>query len=146
MIVVTAIGNVGRDPEIRSTQTGTQVANFAIATTERFKDKSGERIEKTTWINCVVWGSLVKVIENYVDKGSKIAVTGKLEKRKWKDRDGNERENVEINVKDLEILEFASKRRSRDRDDDDEEEDRPRKSKPKPKDDLDDDLDDSIPF
>jgi single-strand DNA-binding protein len=146
------IGNVGRDPEIRTTTGGTQVANFSIATSEKWKDKDGDKVEKTTWHNCVVWGPLVKVVEGYVEKGTKLAVAGRLEKRKWTDRDDNERENVEINVTQLEILSWQGKHKAKASDGLDDDEDRPRKSKPKPKtgygqkDALDDDLDDPIPW
>ena len=96
MNVMFLIGNVGRDPEIRTTTGGSKVATFSIATTERWKDKDGERQERTTWHNCVVWGPLVNVVEDYVHKGSKIAVQGRMEVRKYTNSNDEERTAHEI--------------------------------------------------
>jgi single-strand DNA-binding protein len=95
---VTLIGNLGRDPEIRSTQNGKEIANFSIATTENWKDKStGERKEKTEWHRIVVFSEgLVNVIKNYVKKGSKVYIEGALQTRKWTDKEGKEKETTEI--------------------------------------------------
>lgn len=95
---VTLIGNLGRDPEIRHTQDGRPIANFSIATTESWKDKStGERREKTEWHNIVVFSEgLTRVIENYVKKGSKLYIEGQLQTRKWQDQNGNDRYTTEI--------------------------------------------------
>lgn len=94
---VTILGNVGKDPEIRSMNSGDKVANFSIATSEKWKDKSsGEDKEKTDWHNIVVWGPLVNVIEKYVHKGSKIYVQGKLQTRKWQDQSGADRYSTEV--------------------------------------------------
>jgi single-strand DNA-binding protein len=143
------MGNVGKEPEIRQTNSGTSVANFSIATSERWKDKEGEQHEKTTWHNCVVWGPLCKIVESYVEKGSRLFVQGRLQKRHWKDRDDNDRENVEINVERIELI-GARWKKSESDDLDDEEEERPRKSKPKvatkPNKSGLDDLDDEIPW
>jgi single-strand DNA-binding protein len=92
------IGNVGKDPEIRSMQSGDTVASFSIATSESWKDKtSGERKEKTEWhrVSCFNQG-LNKVIEKYVKKGSKIYIEGQIETRKWTDKDGAEKYSTEI--------------------------------------------------
>lgn len=92
------IGNVGKDPEIRSMQSGDTVASFSVATSESWKDKSsGERKEKTEWhrISCFNQG-LNKVIQNYVKKGSKIYLEGQIETRKWTDKDGVEKYSTEI--------------------------------------------------
>lgn len=92
------IGNVGKDPEIRSMQSGDTVASFSIATSESWKDKaSGERKEKTEWhrISCFNQG-LNKVIEKYVKKGTKIYIEGQIETRKWTDKDGVEKYSTEI--------------------------------------------------
>lgn len=94
---VTILGYVGKDPEIRSMNSGDKVANFSIATSEKWKDKSsGEDKEKTDWHNIVVWGPLVNVIEKYVHKGSKIYVQGKLQTRKWQDQSGADRYSTEV--------------------------------------------------
>lgn len=91
------IGNVGKDPEIRITQSGNKVANFSIATSESWKDKTtGEKKEKTDWHNIVVWGNLADIVEKYVSKGDKLMVEGKLSTRKWQHADGSDRYSTEI--------------------------------------------------
>jgi single-strand DNA-binding protein len=95
---VTLIGNLGQDPEIRSTQSGDRVASFSIATSESWNDKrSGERHERTEWHRVVVWNEgLVGVIEKYLAKGDKVMVEGMLKTRKWVDQEGNERYSTEV--------------------------------------------------
>ena len=95
---VILIGNVGKDPEIRSTQSGSKIANLSLATSESWKDKqTGERQERTEWHRVVVFGDgLVRVIENYVKKGSKLYVEGQLQTRKWQDQSGNDRYSTEV--------------------------------------------------
>ena len=90
--------NLGRDPEIRSMQSGSKMASFSIATSKRWKDRNTqEQKEKTSWHNVVVFGDgLVSVIEKYVKKGSKIYVEGELQTRKWQDQDGNDRYTTEV--------------------------------------------------
>jgi single-strand DNA-binding protein len=93
---VTLIGNVGKDPEVRNTQGGKVVANFSIATSESWTDKtSGERSEKTEWHNIVVWGPLAEIVEKYVQKGSKLYIEGKLQTRSW-EKDGKKNYTTEI--------------------------------------------------
>lgn len=98
---VQLIGNVGADPEIKSLSSGDRVANLRIATSESWKDKSsGEKKEKTEWHSVVVFGDgLVKVIESYVTKGSKIYISGALQTRKWQDQSGADRYSTEIVLK-----------------------------------------------
>lgn len=95
---VTLIGNVGQDPEIKTTQDGRELANFSIATTESWKDKNtGERKDKTEWHRIVVFSSgLVNIIKNYVKKGSKLYIEGQLQTRKWTDNNGVEKYTTEI--------------------------------------------------
>ncbi len=95
---VTLIGNVGRDPEIRSTQDGREIATVTLATSDSWKDKaSGERKEKTEWHKVVVFSEgLVNIIKNYVKKGSKLYIEGSLQTRKWVDNAGAERYTTEI--------------------------------------------------
>ena len=95
---VILLGNLGRDPEIRSMQSGSKMASFSIATSKRWKDKATqEQKEKTSWHNIVVFGDgLVDIIEKYVKKGSKIYVEGELQTRKWQDQDGNDRYTTEV--------------------------------------------------
>lgn len=94
----TLIGNVGKDPEIRSTNDGKEIANLVLATSESWTDKlSGERKEKTEWhrITCFNPG-LVNVIKNYVKKGSKLYIEGQIQTRKWQDQSGQDRYTTEI--------------------------------------------------
>lgn len=91
-------GNVGQEPEIRSTQSGKEIANFSLATTEKWTDKStGEVKEKTEWHRIVIFNeNLVKLVKNYVHKGSKLILRGAIQTRKWTDKDGAEKYTTEI--------------------------------------------------
>lgn len=95
---VILIGNVGKDPEIRSTQDGRQIANFTMATTETWRDRmTGEKRDKTEWHNIVIFSEgLTKVVQNYVKKGSKLYIEGQLQTRKWQDKEGHDRYTTEI--------------------------------------------------
>lgn len=95
---VILIGNLGRDPEVRSFPSGGKVANLRIATSETWRDKtSGERKEKTEWHSVAIYSEpLVKVAEQYLRKGSKVYIEGQLETRKWQDKDGADRYTTEI--------------------------------------------------
>lgn len=95
---VTLIGNLGKDPEVRSFDNGGKIANFSIATSESWKDKnSGEKKERTEWHNVTVNSDgLVGVVERYLKKGAKVYVEGKLQTRKWQDKDGNDRYTTEV--------------------------------------------------
>ena len=95
---VILVGNLGRDPEIRSTQDGTKVANLSVATSENWRDKnSGERREKTEWHRVVIFNDrLVDVAEKYLKKGSKVYLEGQLQTRKWTDQSGAEKYTTEI--------------------------------------------------
>lgn len=95
---VMLVGNVGADPEIRTLDKGGKVANFSLATGEKWKDKNtGEIRERTEWHRVVVWNEgLVGVIEKYVAKGSKLYVEGEIQTRKWQDKDGADRYSTEI--------------------------------------------------
>jgi single-strand DNA-binding protein len=95
---VILVGNLGRDPEIRSTQDGTRVANLSVATSESWRDKaSGERKERTEWHRVAIFNEkLVEIAEKYLRKGSKIYVEGALQTRKWTDQSGQEKYTTEI--------------------------------------------------
>ncbi len=95
---VILVGNVGQDPEIRSTQDGREVANFSLATSENWKDKNtGERREKTEWHRIVVFSQgLIGVIKSYIKKGAKLYIEGSLQTRKWTDNQGVEKYTTEI--------------------------------------------------
>lgn len=91
------IGHVGADPEIRSTQSGSRIANLRLGVSERWRDRDGNRKEKTEWVSVVVFNEgLVKVVENYVKKGSKLFVEGGMATRKWQDAQGADRYSTEI--------------------------------------------------
>lgn len=101
---VIVLGNLGKDPEIRYMPNGEAVANFSIATTETWKDKSGEKKEKTEWHNCVAYKKLAEIIGEYVKKGSQIYVEGKLQTRKWQDKEGKDRYTTEIIINEMKML------------------------------------------
>ena len=109
---VMLIGNVG-SIEVRKLETG-KVALVSLATTERYKDRNGERRDDTTWHNLVVYGKLAPVVEKYVQKGSSIYIEGRIRRSKYTDRDGNERVTNEIVVDSLKLLDA---RRDSDRSD-----------------------------
>jgi len=102
------IGNVGSDPEIRSTTTGGRVATFSLATSRMWNDQAGAKQEKTEWHRCVAWnrgkGTLADVVERYVKKGEKVYVEGEIEYRQWQDKDGQTRYTTEIKVGELILL------------------------------------------
>jgi len=96
---VQIIGNLGKDPEMRSMPSGDQIANFSVACSERWKDKaSGEQKERTEWINIVMFGALAGIAGNYLKKGSKVFLQGALRTRKWTDKEGVDRYNTEVVV------------------------------------------------
>ena len=102
---VILVGNLGKDPEVRYLEGGTAVANFPIATSETFKDRtSGERKTNTEWHNIVVWRGLAEIAEKYLKKGSQIYLEGKLRTRQWQDKDGNNRYTTEVVADNLQML------------------------------------------
>jgi len=105
---VMLIGNLGSDPEVRSTTGGNRVATFSLATSRSWNDASGAKQEKTEWHRCVVWNSkvsqLADIVERYVKKGDKLYVEGRIEYRQWQDKDGQTRYSTEINVRELIML------------------------------------------
>ena len=96
---VLLLGNVGGDPDIRTTQSGTQIASFSLATNESWTDKrSGERQERTEWHRIVVFEHLVSIVEQYVHKGDELYLEGTLKTRKWQTQDGSDRYTTEIHL------------------------------------------------
>ena len=94
---VILVGNVGKDPEIRHTQDGKAIVNLSLATTESWRDKQGERKDKTEWHRIVIFSEgLAKVVEQYVKKGTSLYIEGQLQTRKWTDKDGVEKFSTEI--------------------------------------------------
>ncbi len=100
---VILIGNLGRDPELRHLEGGISVANFAIATTESYKDKTGKRVEQTEWHNIVMWRGLADVAEKYLRKGMTIYIEGKLRTRSY-DKDGQKHYRTDILADNMTIL------------------------------------------
>lgn len=90
------IGRLGSNPEVRSTSTGQDVANFSIATDESYTASNGEKIQKTEWHKIVAWGRQAEFVANYLHKGSLVYIEGKIETRKWKDQSGVDRYTTEI--------------------------------------------------
>ena len=101
---VILIGNLGADPEVRYSQSGTAVANFRIATTETWKKQDGSKEELTEWHRIVAFGRLGEICGEYLSKGSKVYIEGRLQTRKWDDRDGNTRYTTEIVAREMKIL------------------------------------------
>ncbi|MGA7860125.1 MAG: single-stranded DNA-binding protein [Terracidiphilus sp.] len=102
---VILLGNVGKDPETRSTGGGTLVANFTLATSDRQKDAQGNWQERTEWHNLVAYTRLAEIVRDYVKKGSKLYVEGKIQTRSWDDKEtGAKRYRTEIIVNDLSLL------------------------------------------
>lgn len=93
---VILLGNLGKDPEVRVTESGRKVASFTLATTESYKDKNGERVDQTEWHNVVFWGPIADVIEKYLKKGSQIYVEGKLRTRSYEDKEGVKKYITEV--------------------------------------------------
>jgi single-strand DNA-binding protein len=101
---VILIGNLGGDPTVRYTPTGTAVANFNIATTERFTNKSGEKEERTEWHRIVAWGKLAEICQQYLKKGKQVYIEGRLQTRQWEDQQGQKRTSTEIVANNMQML------------------------------------------
>ena len=102
---VTLLGNVGKDPEIRSSASGVMVANFTLATSDRFQDQQGNWQDRTEWHNLVAFKRTAEIVRDYVKKGSKLYIEGKLQTRSWDDKEsGQKRYKVEILVNELVLL------------------------------------------
>jgi single-strand DNA-binding protein len=102
---VILIGNIGKDPEVKYTPSGTAVAKLALATNERYKDKSGNWQDRTEWHNIVAWQRLAEIVGEYVKKGSKLYIEGRLQTSSWEDKEsGQKRYRTEIIAQDLVLL------------------------------------------
>jgi single-strand DNA-binding protein len=101
---VLLIGRLGKDPEIRYTPDGSPVANFSLATSEFWNDKSGTRQERTEWHNIVAWNKLADLSKRYLSKGRQVYVEGRLRTREWDDRDGNKRRTTEVIASQMVLL------------------------------------------
>jgi single-strand DNA-binding protein len=98
------IGHLGADPELRHTQSGTAVATFSLATTERYTDKSGERQERTEWHRIVAWARLGEICNQYLKKGKQVYIEGRIQTRQWEDQSGNKRYTTEIVANNMTML------------------------------------------
>jgi single-strand DNA-binding protein len=107
---VILVGHLGSDPEVRYTPSGKAVANFSLATTERFTNKEGEKEERTEWHKIVAWARLGEICGEYLTKGSQVYIEGRLQTRSWEDRDGNKRYTTEIVAQAMQMLGGGSKK------------------------------------
>lgn len=103
MNIITITGNLGRDPEVRHTQSQVPVCNFSVAQTESYKDKAGEMQKNTTWFKVLAWNKLAENCDKFLAKGSKVLVTGKMTMRPW-EKDGVNMESWEIVANNVEFL------------------------------------------
>ena len=101
---VILIGNLGQDPELRYTGSGTAVCNMRLATNERYKDSNGEWVDKTEWHNVVTWARLAEICGEYLKKGSQVYFEGSLQTRSWDDREGNTRYTTEVKAREMQML------------------------------------------
>jgi len=101
---VILIGNLGSDPEVRHLSSGSVVANFNIATSESYTNKSGERVTQTEWHRIELWEGLAKVAEQYLKKGNMVYIEGKLRTENWQDNDGNSRTTTRIRATNMSLL------------------------------------------
>ncbi|MCP4493281.1 MAG: single-stranded DNA-binding protein [Gammaproteobacteria bacterium] len=107
-------GNLGQDPEVRYTQSGTQVTSFSVATTRKWM-KEGQKQEETEWHRVVAWNRLAEICGEYLHKGSKVYIEGRLQTHKWKDQSGNDRYTTEIVALEMEMLDSKKQSGSSDR-------------------------------
>ncbi|MDH3520430.1 MAG: single-stranded DNA-binding protein [Myxococcales bacterium] len=101
---VILIGNLGRDPELRYTQSGQAVANFSIATTDRFSTREGDRQERTEWHRIVTWGRTAELCAQYLSKGRSVYIEGRLQTNEWEDKEGQKRRTTEIVAQTVQFL------------------------------------------
>jgi len=98
------VGHLGADPEMRHTQSGTAVATFRVATTERYNDRSGERQERTEWHRVVTWAKLAEICNTYLKKGKQVYIEGRIQTRQWEDQSGATRYTTEIVANNMVML------------------------------------------
>lgn len=101
---VLIIGNAGKDPETKYTESGTAVCTLTLATKHSWKEKDGQRQEKTEWHRVVFWGKLAEIVDKYVKKGSQVYVEGRIETRKWTDKNGHDKYTTEIVADQMQML------------------------------------------
>lgn len=124
------IGNLGKDPEMRYMPNGDAVVNFSIATTESYKDRDGNKQDKTEWHNITIYGKLAEIANQYLKKGSSVYIEGRIQTRKWQDKNGQDRYTTEIIASAMQMLGDSKPQRQQE----------PRKQAPRPAEEFDDDL------
>ncbi len=101
---VQLIGNLGKEPEVKTLESGKKMARFSVATNESYRNAKGEKVTETQWHNLVAWGKLAEIVEKYLVKGKEVAIEGKLINRSYNDKDGNKKYITEIQVNELKML------------------------------------------
>jgi len=101
---VQLIGNLGNAPDVKTTETGKKLVRFSLATNETYRNASGEKIKETQWHNLIAWGNLADIAEKYLNKGSEVAIEGKLINRNYTDKEGNKKYITEIQVSEMLLL------------------------------------------
>ncbi len=101
---VMIIGHLGRDPEMRYTPSGRPVTTFSVATSRSWSTVDGERHQETEWFNVVAWGNLAEICKQYLNKGQQVYIEGRLQTRKWEDKEGNKHSSVEIVASEMMML------------------------------------------
>jgi single-strand DNA-binding protein len=101
---VILIGRLGKDPDVRYTPDGTMVTNFNLATDEQWKDKNGEKVQRTEWHRIVTWGKLAEICGNYLVKGKLVFIEGRIQTRSWEDKEGVKRFTTEIIASNMQML------------------------------------------
>ncbi len=101
---VQLIGHLGNAPEVKTTESGKKLARFSVATNESYRNTKGEKVTETTWHNLVAWGKVADIAEKYLNKGSEVAIEGKLINRSYSDKDGNKKYITEVQVNELLML------------------------------------------
>lgn len=132
------IGRVGKDPEIRYTQSNTPVATVSVATSDRYKDRNGEMQETTEWHKVIAWGRLAEICNEYLQKGSLVYFEGSLQTNSWEDKDGNKRYTTEIKASGMQMLDSKGSNGTSTP--------RPEKRKQSPEPKPIEDVDDNLPF
>ena len=118
---VMLIGRLGRDAEFKTTQSGSELLSFSMATSEKYTDRDGEKKEKTEWHDCVLWGKRASTLSEYLTKGTQLFVEGSMETQKWKDKDGKDHRRTVIKVGEVKFIGGNGNGQRRERDDDAEE-------------------------
>ena len=106
---VQLIGNLGNNPEVKTLESGKKMAKFSIATNESYRNAKGEKIVETQWHNLIAWGKIAEITEKYLQKGSEVALEGKLINRSYNDKEGNKKYITEVQVNELLLLSKEAK-------------------------------------